>query len=60
MTELVTKRDVARKYRVGERTVTNWMYKEKRISFLKIGRLVRFDLPTIDRELKDSGHVTAG
>lgn len=60
MAETVTKKEIAREYRVSERTVTNWMYRDKKITFLKIGRMVRFHLPTVDRELKQAGLISTG
>jgi len=58
MQATVTKQQVAERYQVAVRTVTNWM-RERRISFLKIGRVVRFDLNLVDSELRKAGLVRA-
>lgn len=39
-----------------ERTVTNWM-REQRIPFLKIGRVVRFDLERVAESLAKAGLI---
>jgi len=54
---LLTKEEVAARYRVTVRTVTAWMYQQKRISFLKIGRVVRFFPDVLDAELRRAGFV---
>jgi phage terminase Nu1 subunit (DNA packaging protein) len=56
--EKITKQQLADIYRVKTRTVTNWMYKQRRISFQKIGRMVRFDLEQVEQELAASGLLT--
>lgn len=57
--QIVTKRDLAAEYKVTLRTVTNWMV-QGRVSYTKIGRLVRFHLPTVRAELQAAGYVKAG
>jgi excisionase family DNA binding protein len=45
--DLVTRREVARRFSVSERTVFNWQ-REKLIPFLAIGaRTIRFDLEDV-------------
>jgi hypothetical protein len=51
-----TKKSLAERYSVTERTITNWM-RRRLISFVKIGRAVRFDPQTTDRELKAAGEI---
>lgn len=55
----ITKQQLAKDYGVAVRTVTNWMYKQHRISFQKIGRIVRFEKEKVEKELADSGLVKA-
>jgi excisionase family DNA binding protein len=55
--ESITKEQLARLYGVTVRTVTNWMYASRRITFLKIGRVVRFNLEQVKAELEASGLV---
>jgi len=51
-----SKEEIARRYAVSLRTVSNWM-RARRISYLKLGRLVRFDAEQVDRELSLAGLV---
>jgi len=48
--QLATTEDVARACRASNRTVQAWYY-HKRIPHIKIGRLVRFHLPSVLRAL---------
>jgi excisionase family DNA binding protein len=47
---LLTKRGLAPKLQISERTVSEWM-KKGRIPFLKIGKTVRFDLADVLQKL---------
>ncbi len=58
MLKKVTKQALAAEYSVSLRTVTNWM-RNRRISYLKIGRLVRFDSMLVDQELRTAGLLKA-
>lgn len=55
----LTKERLAKLYGVEVRTVTNWMYRSRRISFLKVGRLVRFNSDKVHRELEAAGYIRA-
>ena len=55
----VTKHEIARRYGVGARTVSNWM-KDKKIPWLKISaRMVRFDPAEVDAALIRNHRVAA-
>jgi excisionase family DNA binding protein len=58
LNQIVTKPELAARYAVTERTITNWM-QARRISFLKIGRIVRFDLDLVEKELRQAGLIKA-
>jgi hypothetical protein len=44
------KRQLARRYRVGARTIQNWV-SQRRIRFLRIGNILRFDPRACDKAL---------
>jgi hypothetical protein len=48
--KLVSKRDIAIRYDVSERTIQCWM-EQGRLPYLKIGYMVRFDPEACDRAL---------
>jgi excisionase family DNA binding protein len=57
--DLVTRRDVARRFSVSERTVFNWQ-REKLIPFLAIGaRTIRFDLDDVRAALVRNHRIAA-
>ncbi len=47
----LTKEELARHFKVGLRTVDNWIA-SGRFPYMKIGRLVRFSLPDVTRALE--------
>lgn len=49
---LLTIDDLATELRVSRGTLYNWVY-EKRIPYLKVGRLVRFERSAIDKYLDE-------
>jgi excisionase family DNA binding protein len=52
----LTKPELAAQYSVTVRTVTNWM-RARRVPYLKIGRIVRFDSDQVRAQLEKSGLV---
>lgn len=46
----ITKPELAKYMRVGERTIDYWIAARK-IPYFKIGRLVRFSLPAVEKAL---------
>lgn len=56
--KFVTKAQLARRYAVTLRTITNWM-RARRVSYVKLGRVVRFDPAQADAELRRAGLVQA-
>jgi len=48
------KKTLAQRYAVSERTITNWM-NAGLLVFIKIRRVVRFDIPACDDALRQHG-----
>jgi hypothetical protein len=49
--EWFNKKQIALRYNIGERTVTDWM-KRRILPFVKVGRVVRFHLPECELAVK--------
>lgn len=49
-TRYVDRHGIGARYAVSQRTVTNWMQRRV-LPFIKVGRLVRFDVESCDRAL---------
>lgn len=54
----LSKKDLANHFSVSERTITNWM-SARRVSYLRIGRTVRFNLQTVKNELLRGGLISS-
>jgi hypothetical protein len=50
------KKTLAQRYSVSQRTITNWM-SAGLLAFIKIRRVVRFDIPACDAALRQHGFI---
>lgn len=47
---MLTKQQLAERYQVSIRTISQWM-RDRRIPFIQIGRVIRFDAQVVDAAL---------